>query len=152
MHSGKGWGGEDAKSGTTPQRSFGDRHRGALVATAAVCVAAAHWRTVATILTTLAPSPASAVLMVAALALLTVAGVFSLALTAGRDAVASALHGLASVERLCAVIDSLGLLPILLARLEAELGAVGTDIRTIRRKADWLPSRPRGRESAAAAA
>jgi hypothetical protein len=61
-----------------------------------------------------------------------------------RRVAATSLHGLAAVERLCAVIDSLGLLPILLARLEAELGAVGTDIRTIRRKADWLPSRPRG--------
>lgn len=149
MHSGKGWGVVDAKAG--PQPSFGDRHRGAMVAAAAACVAAAHWRTVATILTTLAPSPASAVLMVTAVALLAASGVFNLALTAGRDATASALHGLASVERLCGVIDSLGLLPILLARLEAELGAVGTDICTIRRKADWLPSRPRGRESAAAA-
>ena len=50
---------------------------------------------------------------------------------------------LSVARRFVAIIDGLGLLPVLLARLETELACVRADIYSIRLKADWLPDRKR---------
>jgi hypothetical protein len=57
--------------------------------------------------------------------------------------VASAARaGAAGLDQVCATVDGLGLLPLLILRVEGELAAARADIGAIRRKVDWLPDRP----------
>ena len=130
--------------------------RNACLAGAALCLALAHARLLSSLLLAVAedPRPYLGTLAAAGLVLFSgavddlksglwvAAGSFLQRLRALSLSPAAAAP-LSVARRFVASIDGLGLLPVLLARLETELACVRADIYSIRLKADWLPDRKR---------
>jgi len=123
-----------------------------MVAGAAGALALGQWELVAAALSPLASlswSPGALAATTLAVLLLIGAGIPE-AVAGGVSRVAArarraARAPTAAAHRVVGVIDALGTLPILLARLEVEIAAMKDDIRSIRGKADWLPSRGGGK-------
>jgi hypothetical protein len=130
--------------------------RNACLAGAALCLALAHARLLSSLAAAVAADPRPFLGTLAAVALvifsgalddlkrgLWLAGRLSLDRLRALSRSPAAAAPLSVARRLVAIIDGLGLLPVLLARLETELACVRADIYSIRLKADWLPDRKR---------
>lgn len=112
----------------------------ALLAAAALALAAAHAPALAAAL--LPASPLAAALTALALALFLASGAPSRVIAAISTTAAAAAATARGLDQVCATVDGLGLLPLLILRVEAELAAVRADIGAMRRKVEWVPNRP----------
>ena len=130
--------------------------RNACLAAAALCLTLAHARLLSSLAAAVAADPRPYVGTLCAFALVLCSGALNdlkgnlwLAATASLKKLRAlslspaAATPLSIARRFVAIIDGLGLLPVLLARLETELACVRADIYSIRLKADWLPDRKR---------
>jgi len=130
--------------------------RNACLAAAGLCLVVAHARLLSSLAAAVAADPRPYLGTVAAVVLVFLSGalddvkrgslaaarsLFQRLRALSRSPAAAA--PLSVARRFVAIIDGLGLLPVLLARLETELACVRADIYSIRLKADWLPDRKR---------
>ena len=147
---------ETTTTTTTKTTKTSSLRRNACLSGAALCLALAHARLLSSLAASVAADPRPYLGTLAASAL-----VFSSGALGDLQAVAFVALGsffsklrafvlspaaaapLAVARRVVAIVDGLGLLPVLLARLETELACVRADIYSIRLKADWLPDRKR---------
>ena len=113
--------------------------RPALLAAAACALAAAHAPRLAAAL--VPASPLAAAMTLLAVGLVLASGVPGWGVAAATRVASAARAGAAGLDQVCATVDGLGLLPLLILRVEGELAAARADIGAIRRKVDWLPDR-----------